>query len=302
MVDEARVEWSIDPSDSRTALFCLYALCGLGGGLVLLFVGGILFFGVGLVVASVQSGDYGTLALVVLLALVGGPFSLLYLVAAFADSEKRPTLPLLELCRESVDLGRLAVAVALGVVAGLALVSTGFGLLLLVLIVLPVLSVVVGVHSSDGELDAGRGTLRVRRRGSGDGTVNLNDLNGYRRFDVGDLVLFRFSYEEGYGGLTAPFGVGVPSEVASAVERAIEAGVDASARDDPDGGIDASGANPLVRPLLVGFGLLFVGLALSLGFLGPESYVRNLLGLLFPASLLCLFGVVFLLAAYFQGR
>jgi len=83
MSDSAVTSWSGDAAASRLGRLCLYAQVAFFGGLALVVAAAFALFAL----RSVQTGAYGQLALVALLALVGGPYSLLYLLPLLTDDD-----------------------------------------------------------------------------------------------------------------------------------------------------------------------------------------------------------------------
>lgn len=279
--------------DSRLGLGCLYAAYGLAAGVGIVVAGGALLLLVRFAIEGFLSGDVGPLAFAILLALVGGPASLLYLLPMIRHPDQRPPLPRVRW--EAVRLPWLALSVLLGVLCVLALISTGIGLLLLFVVAFPALAVAISMHGLSGELDAGRETLRTNRGSRFDTTVDLNTIDGYRLISLGRVAIFWFSYADG-GSLTRTKWFPVPVAVAPAVERSAVAAIE---RGTASADESETGSNPLVRPLLVGFALLFFVLVGVIGVVGSVSSTHNV-RLLVPMGLLITFGVLFLVTAYYS--
>lgn len=179
------IEWSHGPTDSRLLLTLGYVPLGVAGGLVIFVVSMLLFAAA----AAVAGGNFFAVGLIVLLALVGGPFSLLYLWSLIRHPEQRPPFPdwVGALRLRWVVLASLfgALAIALFIQWGLGfhpVVAVGF---------VPLL--VIGLFGSDGEIDTETRTLRY-----GDSNeIELDGLTGVKRLHVGETTLLWLSFPRG---------------------------------------------------------------------------------------------------------
>lgn len=242
MSDPAERAWSGDASASTVGRLCLYLQVGFFGGLALLLAALI-----GLLAAqSVRTGEYGVLALVALLALVGGPFSLLYLLPVVTDADARQSL--------SADLPqyhrlarwKIALAAVLGAGGILAAVYAGTWALLAAFLLVPAVSFgVAGTLDADGALDTTAGTLVVQDR-----EVDLDAIADHRRIDLGSHAVLALTYA-GPNDLDRPKVVVVPRSVADAAIAAVPE--DPSASEDP--------RPPAERAALIGTAAVFLGLA-----------------------------------------
>jgi len=240
--DPAERAWSGDASASTVGRLCLYLQVGFFGGLALLLAALI-----GLLAAqSVRTGEYGVLALVALLALVGGPFSLLYLLPVVTDADARQSL--------SADLPqyhrlarwKIALAAVLGAGGILAAVYAGTWALLAAFLLVPAVSFgVAGTLDADGALDTTAGTLVVQDR-----EVDLDAIADHRRIDLGSHAVLALTYA-GPNDLDRPKVVVVPRSVADAAIAAVPE--DPSASEDP--------RPPAERAALIGTAAVFLGLA-----------------------------------------
>ncbi|MDL5361520.1 hypothetical protein [Halalkalicoccus sp. NIPERK01] len=255
------VEWHVDAASSRGLRVLVYAGVGLFGGAMVLVLGGAAFLGVSMAVG----GEYGYLAYLALLALIGGPLSLLYLLPMLTDRAQRPPLSALFADEEIAERyagaftrGRLLGAVIGGALVILVVLSLDpralFVLLVGALFLIPVGSGVV----SWGRVDPEEGTLTHRHR-----TVALARVERVRRVDLGGVSLCWLSYRPGAGDVTSPRCIAVSPEAADAVERAL-----ATVDPEPDEGYAPDRA---VRAALGSLALCFLGLAAALFVVEPGS-------------------------------
>jgi len=250
--DSAEMTWSGDASASTVGRLCLYLQGGFFGGLALLLAALIAL----VALRSVRTGEYGTLALVSLLALVGGPFSLLYLLPVVTDAEARRSLS-----AELPDydrLGRSAMVLAaiLGAIGIAATFYAGSWVLFAAFLLVPMLSFgFAGTLNADGALDAASGTLVVH-----DAETDLDAVAGLRRLDVIDHAVLWLTYA-GPNDLGRPRLVVVPRPVADAVVTAVP-------EDPTESEASRSSAE---RAALVGTAAVFLGLAAVLVAVGRET-------------------------------
>jgi hypothetical protein len=225
-----------------------------------MLLGGALF---ALTLLPALSSNLELLALVVLLALVGGPFSLLYLWPVLTDPDQRSGL---------VDpwwLGSLRpfglTVAAVGGLGALVLSARAatYGPLVVFGVTTGVGFPASGLLATRGRVDPEELTVHFewgdRRPVTGDITVEMRNWTALRRYRFGPVVVCLASYAPGTSG-GAPRLFVVPASVVSAAgdsfERALAAAVDAPTRD----------GNPAVAAALAAFGLgaLTVGVALWL--------------------------------------
>lgn len=272
------VTWRYDATTQRwlRVLYLLAAALLHGVGVVVV-VGGLTLLGVAL-----WTGSTEIRVLVVLLALVGGPVSLLYLLPILRDPDQRPSF-----YPEEMTVG-LALSVrqrvALGLVGGTALAGS--------LLLDPRLTAAVagagvlaaltyGVTASRGTIDPERAVLDTGAR-----EFELDRVTGYRSRRLGPLTLVTLSVPNRPGRLgRATTRVLVPSERLAEVEAALDAVVAAA---DPEAGREP---NPQVRIVAGGLALLFLGI-------GAAAVITIGTGVGWYVAALCgLFGVLLLLVA-----
>jgi hypothetical protein len=209
MASEAGViEWSHDPTDSRVGMACAYVTVGIFVGLVLFAVS---MFALA-VAFAVAGGNLLALAFVVLLALVGGPFSLLYLWPLLRHPEQRPPTPdwLAEFRLRWVLLASLfgALAIALFTPPGFFFAPIVIGF---------VSMVGLALFTGEGEIDTETRTVR-----HGYSTeIELDGLTGVRRFRVAGIVLSWLSFPRG----RPPRLLVLPAETDRAARPVFEAAV-----------------------------------------------------------------------------
>ncbi|MBX0288118.1 hypothetical protein [Haloarcula salinisoli] len=256
-VADPALAWDWGPAHSRLTRCCLYVAVApilgmlLGGALLALTLLPTLF------------SNLELLALVVLFALVGGPFSLLYLWPVLTDRDQRAGLVGSWWLEGLRPLG-LAVAAVGGLGAlVLSVRVAAYGPLVVVGVAMGVGFPVTGLLATRGRVDPEELTLRFewgkRRPVTGDITVEMCNWTGLRRYRLGPVAVCLASYAPGTSG-GAPQLFVVPASVASAArdsfERALATPVDEPARD----------GNPAVAATLAAFGLgtLAVGAGLWL--------------------------------------
>jgi hypothetical protein len=215
---------------------------------------------------ALDGGDVGVAVVVGVLALVGGPASLWYLLLStrYGTERERETL------RPSVDGIRLRY-LPLGMLGG-AVLFLSLGLQPALLLVYPVVGVacqaVVDLRYTVGRLDPETATLEQVTGArateyadktsfeSDDRSVRTFDLSSLRRvhrLDVGSYVAFLPRYRR-RGRWGRPLVLVVPADAAGRVETALDAVIRTS--DWTPGGLDRP-----VRIALGGLGCVFLGAA-----------------------------------------
>jgi hypothetical protein len=241
-------------------------------------VGGYLaYFGSGLLglVAVLLTGDLAIWALVALLLLVGGPFSLLYLAPMLRDPDQRRglvfsgrerRLPL----RETLAAGFVGAIV----LAAAALVTPALaGVLFLV----GALAGLVAVcFATRGSIDPETATAERGWR-----ELDLSRVTGYGTRRVGPVVLVTFE-TAGPDRLGAgPSYIVVPTSVADEATAALDAIADA------DREVETRERNTTVRIVALLFALLFAGGAVGLGWLADAAgWLVAAIGLVFAGIFL----------------
>ena len=265
------VHWDSDPSHSPLREFALYAVTGLFGG----FLVTITLAGLYVLSQAVAAREFEILALVALLALVGGPLSILYLWPMLTDPDQRPPLVLPDWQPRP---SRLVVAIILG--AGFASATTVLvdGGHLLVFAVWFLFVFVVSITGTSGRIDPDTDTISVDGR-----TGTLSSVHSVYRLDVGTWTGFLLTYRP--APASAPRIVVVPEAVADDAHSLLEFGaaLDFANENAPSWlgrrplGIAAGGC------LLVALGFVYVGgtYANSPMALAPGVGLFGVLGLLF---------------------
>lgn len=208
------VEWAVTPAESRLLRLPVYAFVGVVGGLATLVVIGGTF---ALAHAAIR-GNLLPVALVALLALVGGPISARYLWPAIRDPGQRLGLPdgLPRLSRPYAVIAVFAGATAIPAstlispIGPLVVLAIGFGA--------PVLVPFLGSTGWAALDESGGGTLSVNGR-----DVPLAALSGVRSVELGTVVGYWLQYAD--APLGAPRWVVVPASVADDLGALLDAGV-----------------------------------------------------------------------------
>lgn len=216
----APIRWNLSPTDSRIVAALRY--------LPTAFFGGYLLLGVALALFALPEllSNPPILALVVLLALVGGPVSLLYLWPMIRDPEQRPDPGDFAWFADLQPARLVAAAIGGAVLVGTGLVLFGaWAQLVLVLGCLFVPAVVVAAFDADGEVDTQAETLTYREQ-----TVDIDILNSVITWRLGSVRVFVLRYRARVGGGWKPRVLLVPKRVGDSVETALRQGVAA----DPD--------------------------------------------------------------------
>lgn len=277
--DPAVVRWQgeADPR-LRTAFRHLVAGAFVTFGSIVAFA--LLYFGY----LTLASGD-GETSLVFLLALLfGGPFSLFYLVAI------RGELSLSEIPPYELNLNPryvlLATPVALLFVYGFVrFPSVG----VVYLVAGPLLWGLVAARDSAGEIAIEAGTLTLddgTAATANAGPKDVRQLRAHASLRLGDYRLVRLRYH-GSAVLSRPTLLLVPEADYPRVDSAL------SAVESRDYGVEARRTSRGAKAFLVGFGLLFVGVAAGL-----VTVVDGTPRVLMPALLIACFGLLFVVLAW----
>ena len=235
------IEWSHDAATSRSLrLLSHLPVAAFGGVFLPAAVASVAF-----VLADPGVLRSPFVLLVALLALVGGPASLLYLWPMLADPDQRPTRSAFSGTDKSPFTARsVGAAVVAGALAVVALVAVGVPFRVVYgLVVASVFSpILVAVATTEGMLE--EGTLTIDRR-----EVPLERVKGVRSIRVGGLVVLWLSYAR-RSGLFVPRLAVLPAADVEAVLAALEAGIEA----DPD----LESPDRAVQAVAVGMGTLFL--------------------------------------------
>jgi hypothetical protein len=239
------VTWRQDATTERWLRGLFLAGAGAAYGALALFLGAVgLGMGVGLL-----RGSWELRLVFVVLLVVGGPFSLLYLVPAlasegrlsFGPADAEPVLSR----RALVAVGGVGAALLLGVGWLAPAVAAGlFGVGLLA-------GIGYLACATRGRLDPATATLVVHRP---EREVDLGRVTGYRVRRLGPVALVTLDTP---GAFATPAALRVPSDRLAAVTDALDAVV---AGNVPDEGRDP---NPAVRAVALGLALLFVAVGMG---------------------------------------
>lgn len=210
------IEWRYDTQLSWVLRLVAHAfVTGMGGSILLV---------VGLALVSLPEIlphlGTGPLFLVVLLLLVGGPFSLLYLWPMLTDADQRPGVTAFTWDEERIPWTKRSFIVAVlgGALLLLGLATTGVpfdGIFALVVgaIFSPV---VVSLFTTEGSIEDDRLVCNGT-------SVPLRQVTGARSQVVGNAVVYWISYTRGTGFLV-PRLVTVPAQQSDAVRSVLERG------------------------------------------------------------------------------
>lgn len=279
------ITWRRHASASSLGRLCQYLQVGFFGGMILL----VIVLVVAALVLSAVDGAYGQLALLVLLLLIGGPFSLLYVLPLIDDDTARSSI------RVWVDRTRYdrlrplpaAVSVLAGVITIVGSVAVSpLALLALFLFVPFGTSVGTQLVDSRGEIDPEAGTVRVNGQ-----SFDLEELAavGVRRVPGTGTVVLRPSYATKTRGVTAPGYVSMPRDVYEEARPLLEAAASETGRTTRQSRIE--------RVVLVVFGVGALVGAVGAAFLGLERGSDARVILSYVALVAGCFGVGFLALA-----
>lgn len=240
------VEWRFDPASSRPLRLLAHGFVfGIGGSVLAVIV-----LILPLLPGMLMGLDAEVLVVLVLLILVGGPVSLLYLWPMVTDSRQRPPISAFTWDSEAIPWTKRSLLLATLVGAtcwgSLALMGVPFDGLFLIVVLTLFSPVVVALGTTVGSVD-GEELVCNGRRG------RLCAIRAVRSFELGGAVFMWISYARGTGFLVPRF-VTVSADRAPAVRERLESGV----------GMDAptSEAEPLVRVIIGSIGLSFIAVAL----------------------------------------
>jgi len=279
-VTRSSTEWRYDATRSRPLRVLAHGfVAGLGGALLL--AAGAVLLALPAVLPAISPG---VLLFALLLALVGGPLSLVYLWPMLADSDQRPSPNafagengVFPWTPRSVAVAAVAGAVGL---RALAAAGVGFDALFAVVVALVFSPVVASLFTTVGSVESGGDTESAELVCNGR-AVPLAQVTGVRSVRAAGLAVYWVSYARGTGAFVPRF-LTVPAEAADAVRAALEAGAEMRA--------EPPNTDPAVRAVVGGAGLLFVGVAV-LGWRAVDdpvvgAYFAGVLGLV--GALLCL--------------
>ncbi|MFC6823880.1 hypothetical protein [Halopelagius fulvigenes] len=272
------VSWE-RPSPTRLRTAVRHAVAGFFAA-VLLFV----FVLLGIVAYGSLTGESpDSLVVLVTLLLVGGPFSLLYLVTAHGGGDLSDLLPYDLNLRPRYLL--LSTPFCAGVLATATRVPVVFPALFVGLFVAWVVAV---ARESAGDVSVEEGSLRVLS-GPKPRPYDVRTLRAHESWSLGSMRVVRLRYA-GSMSLSRPSFVFVPESDFPAVEGAL------SEIESRDYGLDPSETSRAAKAALVAFGLLFFGLAGTVALLASRRGDAELAAS--SVAILGMFGVVFWVLAW----
>lgn len=239
------VEWRYDTRSSWVLRLIAHAAIAGMGGSILLAIGVVL---VSLPELLPHLGVW-PLLLIVLLVLVGGPFSLLYLWPMLTNADQRPRVTSFTWDEERLPWTKRSFLVAVlgGALLLLGLVTAGVSFTdIFVLVVAALFSpIVVSMFTTAGAIEDDRLVCNGT-------SVPLRQVNGVRSLVVGNAVVYWISYARGTG-FFVPRLVTAPVQQSDTVRSALQRGE----------AIDPGHSQPdHVVQLIVGMmGVLFLGVA-----------------------------------------
>ena len=212
------ITWRYDTESSWVLRLIAHGfIAGLGG--ILLFTSAMVLL---TLPKTLPELELGTILLIVLLLLVGGPFSLVYLWPMITDPDQRPNANAfireggsIPWTRRSAAIAALTGAVVLG---GLILTDVSFNLILTLLVFSVFSPAIVSLFTTVGTIEDGH----MKCNGN---EVDLRRLAGVRSVQIGSVVVYWLTYTAGTGLLvprliTIP--VGMEEEIAARLEQGIE--------------------------------------------------------------------------------
>lgn len=279
------ITWTRRASESALGRCCQYLQVGFFGGTALLVV----VLGVAVLGLSAANGSYGQLALLVLFVLIGGPFSLLYVLPLVDDETARSSVRAWAV-RAGYDRLRPLPAAVTGLAGAIAIVGSVAAsplALLATFLSIPVgTSIGMQLVNSRGEIDPDAGTVRVN-----DQSFDLEELAAVRVYRVPavETVVLRPSYATKTRGVTAPGYVSMPRDVYEEARPLLEAAASGTER--------TTRQSRTERVVLVVFGVGALVGAVGAAFLGFERGGDARVVLAYVALLAGCFGIGFLALA-----
>ncbi|OAQ54677.1 hypothetical protein HTG_03710 [Natrinema mahii] len=276
------IRWTIGPHNSWLSRLVVYAPYGIGGGLGLVLVLSL----AGFALAGAITGS--TLALVVVLGLVGGPISLLYcwLLVQYGTNGSKWAAQYAgaaRLTKRGIVVATVGGAVLIAGTIGTApeLLIALFALALLSMPFLGPLTATVSLEPEERRLQLG-----TDDDFGGPAVIALENAVSVRRLPLGRLSQWRFLVMRRVRG--PPVFVPVPDRHVAAVDRALERGLAATPTAEPK----TAGTTRPMRIVLAVVGVGFLALAVGFATLvvrrGDPAGARAV----YPIVLLVTFAVV----------
>jgi hypothetical protein len=238
------IEWSIDASTSRVLHLVAHLSPAALGGALLLAIGA----GLGIAIANPRVLLSGPGLVLLLLLVVGGPFSVAYLWPMLTDPTQRPSTA--EFAGEEgfpFSVRSVSAAAASGaiVILGLVVVGVPFGIIYWLVVACVFSPILVAAATTQGGLDGDR--LAINRT-----EVPLARVANVRSAHLGGYTVVWLSYVE-RTGLFVPRLFVVPESKREAVLAALERGIDTDPEIEPP--------DRAVQTVLLIGGALFLGVA-----------------------------------------
>lgn len=187
---------------------------------------------------------------IVLLFLIGGPFSLLYLWPLLTDSDQRPALTAFTWEEGTIPWTKRSFLLALlggtGLLAGLLAVNMPFDIIFAIIVMALCSPVVVTLFTSIGAIEDAHLKCNGHR-------VPLHQITRVRSVQVGNAVIYWLSFARGTG-ILAPRLLTVPVETSAHVQTALTEGTTLTP--------ERSQSNRLVQVIVSVMGLLFIAVAI----------------------------------------
>lgn len=275
------IRWTFGPRESWLSRIATYAPLALVGGFSLLF----LLYSVALVAHGAV--DASTLAVLLILVLVGGPLSALYLwlLAQYGSNWSK----WIAKYTGSPHVTKRGVAVATVVGAGLIASSVVVPTELVAVVFIAVLLVVVvgGQFTVAVELepDERRLTLGADSQVGGTTVVTLADVTSVRQLSLGSLSRWQFVVLHRVRG--APLFVPVPDRHAETFDCTLERCLDANPVTEPR----APGTTRSMRIVLAVIGIGFLSIAVGLAALVVRTKMPGGGRAFMPVGLLAIFAL-----------
>lgn len=276
------VRWTIGPHNSWLSRVATYAPYGIGGGLGLIVVLSLAIF----TLAGAVTGS--TLALVAVIALVGGPVSLLYcwLLVRYGTNGSKWLAQYA--ATDRLTKRGLVVATVVGAVLIMVSIAT-VPQLTVALFVLALLSMVfLGPLTATVTLEADERRLHLGRDDDfgGPAAIALEDVIAVYRLPSSRLSRWRFVVIRRVRG--PPVFVPVPDRHVAVLDRALERGLAAT----PTAAPKAAGTTRPMRIVLAAIGVGFLALAVGFAALVVRSGDHAGGRAFYPVVLLVTFAVV----------
>lgn len=280
----APIRWTFGPRESWLSRIATYAPLALVGGLFLSF----LLYSVALV--ALGAVDASTLAVLLILVLVGGPLSALYLwlLAQYESNWSKWVATYTGSPHVTKRGVAVATVVGAGLIASSVVVPTDLVAALFVAVL--VIVVVGGQFTVAVELepDERRLTLGADSQVGDTTVVTLADVTDVRRLSLGPLSRWQFVVLHRVRG--APLFVPVPDRHAETFDHTLERCLDANPVTEPR----TPGTTRSMRIVLAAIGIGLLGIAVGFAVLVGRAETTGGGRAFVPVGLLVLFALIML--------